>query len=118
MSIKIASRMIAGSQSYSTINFPGKDADDSLGYDFAFVYNKKKYLIEVKATTGNDYQFEMGSSETRAALENTRRSSFIIAFIPKFLITLKLSSYPTSFSQEGQKSYNIREAGSRIRFKL
>ena len=43
------------------------NTSDSLGYDFQFRHQRRKWHVEVKATTGDDPQFELGISEIKAA---------------------------------------------------
>ena len=43
------------------------NTSDSLGFDFQFRHQRKKWHVEVKATTGDDPQFELGISEIKAA---------------------------------------------------
>ena len=43
------------------------DASDSHGFDFRFTRRRRKWHVEVKATTGDDTQFELGISEIKAA---------------------------------------------------
>ena len=48
---------------------------DSLGYDFSFSHQGKRWHIEVKATVGDETQFELGATEIEAALRIAQRSS-------------------------------------------
>ena len=43
------------------------DSSDSHGFDFRFSHHRKKWHVEVKATAGDDPQFELGISEIKAA---------------------------------------------------
>ena len=43
------------------------DTSDSHGFDFQFSHRRRKLHVEVKATTGDDPQFELGISEIKAA---------------------------------------------------
>lgn len=100
--------------------FQGNFGDDTLGYDFELRYRKKKYHIEVKATSGNRLQFEMGSSETRQALEDAKRKKTVyrILFITQVLDEPKLYWLPNPFSKESSGIYSINEAGARISFNI
>ena len=53
---------------------PGEpdDASDSHGFDFRFIHRRKRWYVEVKATTGDDPQFELGISEIQAATRMAR----------------------------------------------
>jgi len=43
------------------------NTSDSLGFDFQFRHRRRKWQVEVKATIGDDPQFELGISEIKAA---------------------------------------------------
>ncbi len=45
------------------------NTSDSYGYDFQFSHQGKKWHVEVKATTGDDPQFDLGISEIDAATD-------------------------------------------------
>lgn len=49
------------------------NTSDSHGFDFQFRYRRKKWCVEVKATTGDDPQFDLGISEINAATNLARR---------------------------------------------
>lgn len=48
------------------------NTSDGHGFDFRFRYGGKKWHIEVKATTGDDPQFDLGISEIKAATRFAR----------------------------------------------
>lgn len=102
----------------STIYFPGKNGDDSLGFDFEFFHKKRKFLIEVKATMGHDYEFEMGYSEIRAAMEETKNTEYRIAFVTRVFDDPEILWLPNPFSQEGKDVFFIKGSGSRLSFKI
>lgn len=99
--------------------FVGMSGNDNLGYDFEIRKNKKKFQIEVKTTIGDTLQFEMGSSETRQAIEDAKKGSVIyrILFITQVFNNPKLYWLPNPFSKEGNGLYSIRDAGARISFR-
>ena len=43
------------------------NTNDSHGFDFQFRHRRKRWHVEVKATIGDDPQFELGISEIKAA---------------------------------------------------
>ena len=43
------------------------NTSDGLGFDFQFRHRRRRWHVEVKATTGDDPQFELGISEIKAA---------------------------------------------------
>ena len=49
------------------------NTSDSHGFDFQFRYRRKKWYVEVKATIGDDPQFDLGVSEINAATNLARR---------------------------------------------
>jgi hypothetical protein len=53
----------------------GYEGDDFLGYDFEIVQRSQTLHFEVKATAGEEYEFEMGVSELRAARSARRRGT-------------------------------------------
>lgn len=62
----------------------GHPGRDSLGYDFRIARKNETLLFEVKATTTDEYAFDIGESELRAA-RATRRSWYRIIFIKSVL---------------------------------
>ena len=100
--------------------FQGNSGDDSLGYDFELLYKKKTYHIEVKTTSGDGLQFEMGSSETRQAIEDAKRRNIVyrILFITRVFEKPTLYWLPNPFSNESSGFYSIRDAGARISFNI
>lgn len=55
---------VSGNRRHLFIDHPG---DDSLGFDFKVVQKSQTLFFEVKATTTDDYEFDLGASEVRAA---------------------------------------------------
>ena len=49
------------------------DISDGHGFDFRFRHGRKRWHVEVKATAGEDSQFEIGISEIEAATRLARR---------------------------------------------
>ena len=49
------------------------NVSDGHGFDFEFTHQRKKWQVEVKATTGDDSQFELGISEIKAANRVARK---------------------------------------------
>jgi hypothetical protein len=64
--------------------FIGHEGNDSLGYDFCISFNKQTWYIEVKASTEDPCQFEMGETEVRRARDVARSRSaerYVIAYV-------------------------------------
>lgn len=65
-------------------SFIGREGDDGLGYDFCISFNKQTWYIEVKASTEDPCQFEMGETEVRRARDVARSRSaerYVIAYV-------------------------------------
>lgn len=62
----------------------GHPGNDTLGYDFRIARKNETLLFEVKATKTDEYEFDIGESELRAA-RATRRSWYRIIFIRSVL---------------------------------
>lgn len=60
--------------------------DDSLGYDFCVLQETLTYLIEVKASTGNDTAFSLPESEIKRALALEPHERYTILFVANVLI--------------------------------
>lgn len=104
----------------SMYEFQGKTSNDRLGYDFEIRLNKKTYHIEVKTTTGSDPQFELGSSEQRAAIEDSgkRNTEFVIMFVTDVFECPRLHWLPNPYSTKGKELFTIKEAGARVSFRF
>lgn len=64
--------------------FTGQEGDDGLGYDFRIKFNKQTWYIEVKASTEDPCQFELGETEVRRARDIARSRSadrYVIAYV-------------------------------------
>jgi len=99
--------------------FPQNKVNDNYGCDFEVHYKGKTYYIEVKATEGDEESFELGLSEIRRALEvaNKRSAKFLILRIIKALSTEpEFQFLPNPYDKQYQRSYDIQNAGLRIRY--
>jgi hypothetical protein len=99
--------------------FPQNKVSDNYGCDFEIHYKGKTYFIEAKATEGEEEFFELGLSEIRRALEvaNRRSSKFLILRITKALSTEpEFQFLPNPYEKQHQKSYDIQNAGLRIKY--
>jgi hypothetical protein len=63
-----------------SLGIGGHEGDDFLGYDFEVVQRSQTLRFEAKATPGEEYEFEMGVSELRAA-RSARKGTYRIVFI-------------------------------------
>lgn len=100
--------------------FVSADTDktsDGHGFDFRFRSGKKLWHVEVKATLGDDSQFELGTSEIRAAsrLAGSTDQPWRI-----LRITNALSAEPTfewlpnPFEAGSRQHYRLQEGGIRV----
>jgi hypothetical protein len=99
--------------------FPQNKVSDNYGCDFEVRREGKTYYIEVKATEGEEESFELGLSEIRRALEvaNKRNARFLILRIIKALSTEpEFQFLPNLYDKQYQRSYDIQNAGLRIRY--
>ncbi|MBI5515255.1 MAG: DUF3883 domain-containing protein [Deltaproteobacteria bacterium] len=101
--------------------FPQNAADDGLGFDFRVVVGRRTWLIEVKATTGQETTFDLGPSEVRAAMEcaNDKRRTFRVLHVKEVLSTAPRAVFlPNPFSPDGQQHYRLDDAGLYVRYRL
>ena len=100
--------------------FPNRIVDDSFGCDFVVNHRGKTYHIEVKATEGNEESFELGVTEIRHAVKvaNKKNLRFVILHITKALSSEPEYHFlPNPYDRQYQKSYDIENAGLRIRYR-
>lgn len=70
----------SGNRTHELVGHPG---DDTLGYDFVIYRKSETLYFEVKATTTDEFAFDMGESELRAA--RARRGAYRVLFIRSIL---------------------------------
>lgn len=100
--------------------FPQNTVDDDFGCDFVIHHKRKAFYIEVKATEGEEEVFELGLSQIRRSIEvaNKRNAKFLILHITKALSTEpEFQFLPNPYDRQYQRSYDIRNAGLKIRYK-
>lgn len=85
--------------------------DDSLGYDFSVPMGEVTYLIEVKASTGDDTIFSLPDVEIECALDHAPHEQFTILFVANVLtdelrtfswLPNPLGSHARLFRREGR----------------
>ncbi len=98
----------------------GSLGDDSLGFDFEVPVGRTSYLFEVKATSGDERQIELGESEVLAARANARTDRYRLLYIPNALEPTQRTIHvlPNPFAQRGRDLYLLEGSGLRYRFKL
>ena len=91
-----------------------ENTSDAHGFDFQFRYHRKKWHIEVKATTEDDPQFEMGISEVEAAnrLARTQGGLWRILRIRKALSDRpEFDWLPNPFEGDFRKHFRFYKGG-------
>jgi len=105
---------------YRDIVLGGQLGDDSLGYDFEVALKTTTYLFEVKATSGERLEIELGESEVLAARKYSQSDRYRIIFIPNALVPnlRSLHVLPNPFGRLGREFYRIVGSGLRYTFLL
>ncbi|MBI4706191.1 MAG: DUF3883 domain-containing protein [Deltaproteobacteria bacterium] len=93
--------------------------DDTLGYDFKVVQGRTTWYIEVKTTLSDQEQFELGSSQIRAALRfaDGRHELFRILHIRNMASTPTARFLPNPYDRVHRGDFLIDEAGLRVRYR-
>ena len=95
------------------------DASDNHGFDFRFTHQRTEWHVEVKATAGDDSQFELGISEIRAAnrLAQKRgqrwrilRVLYALSGKPKF------EWLPNPFENGSKELFRLHRGGMRVSY--
>jgi len=99
--------------------FVGQEGRDNLGYDFRISFNKQVWYIEVKASTEDPCQFEMGETEVRWARDVARSRAadrYVIAYVANVGQTGATTTdiLPNPLGPEADGVVNI--AGDSIRY--
>jgi hypothetical protein len=100
---------------------PGEaaSASDSYGWDFFFRANGKDWHIEVKATTGDEEEFEMGISEIEAAsrLAGSRTKLWCILRIRQALsASPQFDWLPNPFDEGHRSFFRMDRTGTRVSY--
>ncbi|HEY3374639.1 MAG TPA: DUF3883 domain-containing protein [Candidatus Aquicultor sp.] len=99
--------------------FPKNRTDDGYGYDFKVLVDGKIHFIEVKASTGEDGVFELGSSEVQLAvrLADKRNEIFSIFHVMNALSeSPTVKHLPNPYNKRFRQMFRIEEAGLRVRY--
>lgn len=102
---------------YRSLGVGGYEGNDSLGYDFEVVQRSQTLHFEVKATAGDEYEFEMGESELRAA-RAARKDTYRIIFIQEVLDRnrRRLIILPNPLETEHASQFRQVNEGVKFRF--
>jgi hypothetical protein len=93
------------------------EISDAHGFDFRFRRGKKLWHVEVKATQGDDSQFELGTSEIRTAsrLAGSPDQPWRILRITNVLSAEPTFEWlPNPFEAGSQQHYRLQEGGMRV----
>ena len=104
---------------------PGEQdrTNDSLGYDFLFLHQGKKWHIEVKATMGDETQFDLGVTEVKAAsrIAQRQRSSeqwCVLRVSQALSKEPKFDWLPNPFKEGFRKHFQLLRSGMRVSYRL
>ena len=95
------------------------DASDNHGFDFRFTHQRMRWHVEVKATTGDDSQFELGISEIRAAnrLAQKRGQRWLILRVLYALSGKpKFEWLPNPFENGSKELFRLHRGGMRVSY--
>ena len=92
---------------------------DGHGYDFKFTHQQKIWYVEVKATAGEDSQFDLGVSEIRAATQFARvqEDCWRILRVRKALEKQPVFDWlPNPFEDEFKDRFWLHRGGMRVSY--
>ncbi|MFF0038859.1 sacsin N-terminal ATP-binding-like domain-containing protein [Streptomyces mirabilis] len=94
--------------------------DDSLGYDFLIHDGDRTLLYEVKASTGDRGEFELGESEVERASHLRPDETYAIVYVSHVLDSAhrRITPLPNPFSAPGLAGYRLVGTAMRLRFEL
>ena len=94
------------------------DASDSHGFDFRFVHRRTKWHVEVKATAGDDSQFELGMSEINAATRLAQRPGQwrILRVLYALSDRPKFEWLPNPFEDDSRERFHLHGGGMRVSY--
>ena len=101
---------------------PGEpdSTSDSHGFDFRFRYGRGHWYVEVKSTSGDEPQFDLGVSEIQAAirLAHPRRGRWRILRVRNALSDQPEFDWLPNPFQEGFKDrFRLRDGGMRVSYR-
>ncbi|WP_333748702.1 sacsin N-terminal ATP-binding-like domain-containing protein [Streptomyces sp. IBSBF 2394] len=100
--------------------FADGSGDDSLGYDFLIHDGDRTLLYEVKASTGDRGEFELGESEVERASNLRPDETYTIVYVSHVLDNThrRITPLPNPFSAPGLAGYRLVGTAMRLRFEL
>ncbi len=95
------------------------NVSDGHGFDFQFTHKGEKMHVEVKATSGDDSQFELGISEINAATRLARRGKWRILRV-RFALSAQPEFYwlPNPFEDKYRDYYSLHKGGMRVSYRV
>ena len=95
------------------------DTSDGHGFDFRFRYNRKTWCVEVKATSGDDTQFDLGSTEINAATRLARKRGWrwrILRIRSTLSERPEFDWLPNPFEEGFGKHFRLRRGGMMVSY--
>ncbi len=95
------------------------NTSDSKGFDFQFSYRHKRWYIEVKATAGDDPQFDLGISEINKAtrLARARSGRWRILRVRNALSNQpEFDWLPNPFEERFSKLFRLQKGGMSVSY--
>ena len=95
------------------------NTSDSHGFDFQFIHRRRKWHVEVKGTTGDDPQFDLGISEINTAtrLARARGGLWRILRVRNALSDQpKFDWLPNPFEEEFSKLFRFHKGGMMVSY--
>jgi hypothetical protein len=102
---------------YRSLGVGGYEGNDLLGYDFEVVQQSRTLHFEVKATAGEEHEFEMGESELRAA-RVARRGTYRIIFIHEVLDRNRRRIMILPNPLEAEHASRFRQVNEGVKFRF
>ena len=101
---------------------PGEkdDTSDGHGFDFRFQYNRKTWCVEVKATSGDETQFDLGSTEIDAAARLARKRGWrwrILRIRSALSERPEFDWLPNPFEKGFGKHFRLHKGGMRVSYR-
>ena len=104
---------------FPLVNGEPDNISDGYGFDFQFTHRGKKWYVEVKATTGDDQQFDLGISEIEAATRyaRKRRGRWRILRVRKALSDQpEFDWLPNPFEEGFKKKFRLHGGGMMVSY--
>lgn len=106
---------------FPLVNGEPDNTSDGYGFDFQFNDRGKKWYVEVKATTGDDQQFDLGISEIEAATRfaRKRRGRWRILRVRKALSGQpEFDWLPNPFEEGFKKKFRLHRGGMMVSYSV